>query len=40
MPAATSQGTDSTGIQRRDDLVNAEVNALHTPAQGHANLVS
>ena len=40
MSATTSLGTDSTGIQSRDDSVDAEVNTLHTSVEGHGNLIA
>ena len=39
MPATTSDGMDPTGIQCRDDLVNAEVNTLDAPVDRHADLI-
>ena len=39
MPTATSHGTDSTGIQRRYDWVNAEVNTLNLPVEWHTDLI-
>ncbi len=39
MPATTSDGMDPTGIQCRDDLVNAEVNTLDASVDRHADLI-
>ena len=39
MPAATRHGEDAPGIQRRDDVMNAVVDALHAPIKWHAHLI-